>query len=135
YRLQLDTIIRKGATVKLPTKYGDFMLTLFVQTSNNFEHIALFKGEWTKEEPVLVRVHSSCITGDIFGSYRCDCGSQLHQAMRMIENEGKGVIVYMNQEGRGIGLYNKIQAYKLQEEGRDTVEANVDLGFLPDERD
>ena len=135
YRLELDTIIKKGSTVKLPTKFGDFKLTPFVQLSNNLEHVALVKGEWTKEEPVLVRVHSSCITGDIFGSYRCDCGSQLHQAMRLIEKEGKGVIIYMNQEGRGIGLFNKIKAYKLQEEGRDTVEANTDLGFLPDERD
>ncbi len=135
YRIEKESIVIKGVKVKLPTKYGSFNLIPFIQISNNLEHIALIKGNWTKDEPVIVRVHSSCITGDIFGSYRCDCGSQLHEAMRRIEKEGKGVIIYMNQEGRGIGLFNKIKAYKLQEEGRDTVQANLDLGFKIDERD
>jgi len=135
YRLQFDSIIEVGSRIKLPTAYGDFDLIAFRQKSNGLEHVALIKGTWDKEESVLVRVHSSCVTGDIFGSYRCDCGSQLHQAMRMIEKEGKGVLVYMNQEGRGIGLFNKIHSYKLQEEGLDTIEANIELGFEPDERD
>lgn len=135
YRLQFDSIIEVGSRIKLPTAYGDFDLIAFRQKSNGLEHVALIKGTWDKDESVLVRVHSSCVTGDIFGSYRCDCGSQLHQAMRMIEKEGKGVLVYMNQEGRGIGLFNKIHSYKLQEEGLDTIEANIELGFEPDERD
>ena len=128
-------LVERGETVFLPTEYGDFHLTPFRDLTNGLEHIALVKGEWKEDEPVLCRVHSSCMTGDIFGSRRCECGEQLHEAMRKIEKEGKGVIVYMNQEGRGIGLMNKIRAYRLQEQGDDTVEANVHLGFRPDERD
>jgi 3,4-dihydroxy 2-butanone 4-phosphate synthase/GTP cyclohydrolase II len=135
YRLNSDSIVIKGTMVKLPTEYGEFNLIPFIQKSNGLEHLAIVKGEWREEENVLVRVHSSCVTGDIFGSYRCDCGDQLHEAMRMINKKGQGVIIYLNQEGRGIGLYNKMKAYKLQEEGRDTVEANVELGFMDDERD
>ncbi|MDY6374201.1 MAG: bifunctional 3,4-dihydroxy-2-butanone-4-phosphate synthase/GTP cyclohydrolase II [Bacteroidales bacterium] len=135
YRIKEESIVEKGEEVHLPTKYGNFMLIPFRQKSNGLEHIVLKKGEWGKDEPILVRVHSSCATGDIFGSMRCECGEQLHKAMEMIEKEGKGVIVYMNQEGRGIGLMNKFRAYKLQEEGLDTVDANIHLGFDPDERD
>ena len=135
YRLKEETIIEKGETVDLPTEYGHFRLTPFRQKSNGYEHIALTKGKWTPDEAVLVRVHSSCMTGDIFGSLRCDCGEQLHRAMQMIEKEGKGVVLYLNQEGRGIGLMAKIAAYKLQEQGLDTVDANTHLGYDPDERD
>lgn len=135
YRLQRETIIEVGEEVDMPTLYGHFRFIPFRQNSNGLEHFAIIKGEWKPDEPILVRVHSSCATGDILGSQRCDCGEQLHKSMQMIEQEGKGVLVYMQQEGRGIGLMNKIAAYKLQEQGLDTVEANVHLGFKPDERD
>lgn len=135
YRLQRESSITVGEEVEMPTAYGHFHLIPFRQTSNGLEHFALVKGEWTADEAVLVRVHSSCATGDILGSRRCDCGEQLHKSMQMIEKEGKGVVIYMQQEGRGIGLMNKIAAYKLQEQGLDTVDANVHLGFKPDERD
>jgi len=135
YRLKSESLVEKGVKVNMPTAYGEFKLIPFKQLSNGLEHVALIKGEWEKDEPILVRVHSSCVTGDIFGSMRCECGEQLHKSMEMVEKEGKGVIVYMNQEGRGIGLMNKMKAYKLQEEGLDTVDANLHLGFKADERD
>ena len=135
YRLKEESTIEKGVEVKMPTVYGDFHLIPFKQKSNGLEHIALIKGEWNDEEPVLVRMHSSCATGDIFGSMRCECGEQLHKAMEIIQEEGKGAIVYLNQEGRGIGLMAKMEAYKLQEEGMDTVDANLHLGYRADERE
>lgn len=135
YRLCRESLIEKGVEVNMPTEHGDFHLIPFKQKSNGLEHIALIKGTWSADEPILVRVHSSCMTGDIFGSKRCECGEQLHKSMEMIQKEGKGVIVYLNQEGRGIGLMAKIKAYKLQEEGLDTVDANLHLGYNADERD
>lgn len=135
YRLANETLIKREIGVDMPTVMGDFNLVAYRQTSTNEIHLALVKGDWDKDEPVMVRVHSSCVTGDIFGSCRCDCGNQLHRAMQMVEKEGKGIVLYMNQEGRGIGLLNKLKAYKLQEEGMDTVQANLELGFKMDQRD
>ncbi|MCW5912684.1 MAG: bifunctional 3,4-dihydroxy-2-butanone-4-phosphate synthase/GTP cyclohydrolase II [Cyclobacteriaceae bacterium] len=135
YRMKAESQVRRQVAVNMPTAYGDFKLVAYEQVDTNEVHMALIKGEWTKNEPVLVRVHSSCVTGDIFGSCRCDCGPQLHNAMAMVEKEGKGVVLYMKQEGRGIGLLNKLKAYKLQEDGLDTVEANLQLGFDMDNRD
>ena len=135
YRIQKETLIEREVQVRLPTEFGDFNMVAYTDKNSGEEHLAIFKGEWEEKEPILVRVHSSCITGDIFGSCRCDCGPQLQESMRKIEKEGKGIIVYMNQEGRGIGMMNKLKAYKLQEEGYDTIEANEKLGFKPDQRD
>lgn len=135
YRIKTDSLIEEIVRVNMPTKFGDFILVAFKEKHSSNEHLALLKGEWEKDEPILVRVHSSCFTGDILASLRCDCGEQLHKAMRMVEAEGKGAILYMNQEGRGIGLLNKLKAYQLQEQGMDTVEANLHLGFQMDQRD
>jgi 3,4-dihydroxy 2-butanone 4-phosphate synthase/GTP cyclohydrolase II len=135
YRIKTDSLIEEVVSVDMPTKFGHFQLVAFREKYTSNEHLALIKGEWQKDEPVLVRVHSSCFTGDILGSLRCDCGEQLQAAMKMVEKEGKGAILYMNQEGRGIGLLNKLKAYRLQEQGMDTVEANLHLGFQMDQRD
>lgn len=135
YRLKHESLIKKEVTIKLPTEWGDFDMVAYTQIDTGENHLAIIKGTWEKDEPVMVRVHSSCVTGDIFGSCRCDCGPQLHKSMQMIQKEGKGAIIYMNQEGRGIGLVNKLKAYRLQEQGFDTVEANLKLGFKMDQRD
>jgi len=135
YRIRYESLIERGGPVDLPTEYGHFKLIPFRQITNNLLHLALVKGNWEKDEPIPVRVHSSCVTGDILHSYRCDCGPQLEMAMRTVNEEGKGIVLYMNQEGRGIGLLNKLKAYHLQENGRDTIQANIELGFKADERD